>query len=592
MKYKKILKKLLNKKIINKIDIKIYKILKKKENFLVRTIIILLIYSYKKGKIFLNTNKKKTLKNNILKKIYKIFFNIKNYYKIIKKSKTIGTKKPYNYPIIFYKKKFYFNKIFLIKKNFFNKIFNKNKIKKNINKIKKKTNKIKKIFKENKKIKLNKLQKTSIIMSIINKITFIFGGPGTGKTTIISVIIFFILQICIKIKKIKIASLTGRASSHLLISIQKNLSKFKIKKKNIEKIPKKSYTIHSLLKINPGITYPKFNKKNKLNIDLLIIDECSMISLILLNSLIKSTKKKTKIIFLGDFNQLPPINDINIIKQICKNFNNNFSKKMLKILKYTINYHNSTKKKKCYINDNVCILKKNYRFKKHSGIYKISNMILKNKINKLKKKIQENKLDNIFFKKISNFEEYKNMIKIIFKKYKKYWNLVKKNSSPKKILEEFNKIRVICAIKKGFFGIKKINKNIKKIMIKKKIIKKNKKWYIGKPIIIKKNQRDLNIFNGYIGILLYDRNKNKKIFFKSYDNNFIKIPKYAIKHYEVAWSITIHKSQGSEFKETIIIIPNKKHKILNKNLIYTAITRTKKKTIIFSDKKIFLKSIK
>ncbi|WP_343183947.1 exodeoxyribonuclease V subunit alpha [Buchnera aphidicola (Ceratovacuna keduensis)] len=583
MKHKKILKKLLKKKIIYKTDVYLYKILKKKENFLVKTIIILLIYSYKNGKISLNTKKKK-IKNNIMKNVFKKFFSIKNYYESIKNSKTIGTKKPYNYPIIFYKKKFYFNKIFLIKKKIFSKILKKKKINKNIYKIKK-------IFKKNKNINLNKLQKISIIMSIINKITFIFGGPGTGKTTVISSIIFFILKICKKIKKIKIVATTGRASFHMLTSIQKNLLKLKIEKDQKNKIPKKSYTIHSLLKINPGITYPKFNKKNKLNVDLLIIDESSMISPILLKNLIQSVKKNTKIIFLGDFNQLPPINEINITKQICKNFNNNFSKNMLKILKYIINYNSASKKKKYHINDNICILKKNYRFKKCSGIYKISNMILKNKIKKLIKKIKENKLDNVFFKKISNFKEYKNMIETILNKYKKYWSLVKKNENPKKILKEFNKIRVLCAIKKGFFGIKKINKNIKKIMIKKKIIK-NKKWYIGKPIIVKKNHRDLNIFNGYIGILLYDKNKNKKIFFKSYDNKFIKIPKYAIKHYEVSWSMTIHKSQGSEFEKTIIIIPNKKYKILNKNLIYTGITRTKKKTIIFSDKKILIKSIK
>ncbi|BGI51530.1 MAG: hypothetical protein BucCj_2860 [Buchnera aphidicola (Ceratovacuna japonica)] len=581
MKNKKILKILLKKKIIKKIDIYLYRILKKKENIIVKIIIILLIYSYNTGHIFLDTKKNK-IKKNVLESIWKKFFVIKNYYEEIKNSKTIGTKKPYSTAIIFYKKKFYFNKMFFIKKKIFKEIFKEKKINK-------KFYKIKKIFKNNNNNFLNTLQKVSIVISIINEITFIFGGPGTGKTTVVSAIIFFALKIFKKIKKIIVVSTTGRSAIHMLNSIKKNISKFKINKCQKDKIPKKSYTVHSLLKINPGITYPKFNKKNKLDYDLLIVDESSMISSILLKNLIKSKKKHAKIIFLGDINQLPPINDINIIKYIYKKSNNNLSKNIYETIKNLIN--KKTLKKKKYIRNNICILKKNYRFKKSSGIYKISNMILKNKFEKLEIEIKKNNLKDILFKEISNFKEYKKMIKIIIKKYKKYWSLIRTKSNPKNILKEFNKIRILCAIKKGCFGTNEINKNIKKMMIKKKIIKK-KKWYIGKPIIIKKNQKHLNIFNGYIGILLYDNNKKKNIFFKTYENNVIKIPKYVIKYYDVSWSTTIHKSQGSEFKETIIILPNKKHKILNKNLIYTGITRTIKKSTIFSKKKILIKSIK
>ncbi|WP_343189855.1 exodeoxyribonuclease V subunit alpha [Buchnera aphidicola (Astegopteryx bambusae)] len=583
MKNTKILKKLLKKQIINETEIFLYKLLKKNENLLVKIIIILLIYTYNTGHISLNIKKKYSNKN-IPKKIWKKFFNIKNYDKIIENSKIIGKETSYNFPIIFYKKKFYFNKIFIIKKFFLPKIFTNTKINKNIKNIKK-------IFKKYDNNKLNKLQKISVIMSIIKKIIFIIGNPGTGKTTVISSIIFFILKICKKIKKIKIAAMTGRAAHHMLNSIKKNLSKLKIKKNEKQNIPDKSYTIHRLLKIKSEITYVKFNKNKKINADLLIIDEASMITPILFQNLIESTKKNTKIIFLGDFNQLPPINEINIFKYLCKNLNNQFSNNMSKMLKYIINYKNKCKKKNTIINDHVCILKKKYRFTKKSGIQKISNMILKNDIENIRKEIKKNELNDVIFKEIKNFSQYKNMIKIIIRKYKKYWQSIKKKNNPKNILKEFNNIRILCAIKNGPFGTKEINKNIKKMMINQKIINKNKKWYIGKPIMIKKNQKNLNIFNGYIGILLYDKNKKKKFFFITNDNNIIKLPTYVIKNYETSWSSTIHKSQGSEFNETIIIIPNKKKNFLSKNLIYTGITRTRKKTIIFSNKKTFIKSI-
>ncbi|WP_343188995.1 exodeoxyribonuclease V subunit alpha [Buchnera aphidicola (Chaitoregma tattakana)] len=581
MKNKIILKNLLKKNIINEVDINLYKILQKNENKIIKIIILLLIYTYKIGNISLNTKKiyKQTL---ILKNIWKKFFSIKNYYKIIKNSIVISDKVKSHTPIIFYKKKFYFHKMLHLKKNIDKNIFTKINANQNINYIKK-------LLKKNKINKLNKFQKISLILSVLNKKMFILGGAGTGKTTVISYIIFFILKIFRKIKKIKIAAATGKAATNILFSIKKHLSKLKIKKSDKKKIPKRSYTIHDLLKISPGKTYPKFCKKKKLNIDLLIIDEISMISTILFKNLIDATKKTTKIIFLGDFNQISSMSRINILRHICKKENNSFSKKISKILEYITNYKILKKKKS---KDNICILKKNYRVKKTSGIYKISQMILKSQTKILTAEITKKRFKDIIFKEIHKQYEYICMIKMIVKKYKRYWSLIKKNSNPLNILKEFNKIRILCAIKKGPFGTKQINKNIKKIIIDKKIIKKKEKWYIGKPIMITENQKDLNIFNGYIGILLYDKKKKKRIFFKTYENSLLKIPKYAIKKYDVSWASTIHKSQGLEFKETIIILPEKQKKIFNKELIYTGITRTIKKTTIFVKNKILIKSIK
>ncbi|WP_343188398.1 exodeoxyribonuclease V subunit alpha [Buchnera aphidicola (Ceratoglyphina bambusae)] len=575
------------KKIIKEIYLNVYNVLKKKENSNIKTIIILLIYVTNINHLYLS-NKKKYKKNKILNKLWKKFYKIKNYNKIIKNSQVINKCESKNSPIILHNKKFYFNKIFYSKKKIYEEIY-KNKIKK------KNIKKIKKILKLKSNKNLNKFQKISLIMSIINRITFIIGGPGTGKTTLVTQIILSYIKI-FKKKKIKIASTTGKSSSHLLNSIKKNLLKLKIKKNEKKIIPKKSYTIHNLLKINPGIKCPKYNKKNKLRSDLIIIDESSMLDTILLYNLINAIKKKSKIIFLGDFNQLSPINNLNIIKYICKNSKNKFSKKMSNILKNLINYKVKNKEKNIKINDNVCILKKNYRFKKCSEIYKFSKMILKNKIKKIKKKIKKNKFKKILFKKVLKFNSYKKMLYTIIEKYKKYWKYIYLKKSPKKILKEFSKIGVLCAIKHGNFGINKINKNIEKIMKKEKIIKKisnnNKKWYIGRPIIITKNKKSLNLFNGNIGILLKNKNKKEKIFFNTYRKKLMEIPKHIIKEYKTAWSTTIHKSQGSEFKNTIIILPNKKNRVLNKELIYTAITRTKNNLTIFSKTKILIRSIK
>ncbi|WP_343153440.1 exodeoxyribonuclease V subunit alpha [Buchnera aphidicola (Mindarus keteleerifoliae)] len=594
---KKILKEAVKKKMIRNIDFYFSIFVSKKNEPAVMLAAACTSHFYGNGNACLPIKllKKKYFRNprkKIVKNLWKIIDFIKStkdWINILKKSDAIG-KENSNNPIILSNNSLYLYQVWKTEKKIIEFL------------IKNSNLEIKKKFYENflKKInfkKENYYQKLAILMTMINKITFIIGGPGTGKTTLISKLIISIIQLSNNLPIIKLTAMTGKAASNLLDSIKKNISISNLTKSEKKCLPNCSSTLHRLLKIKSNFNLNTTQKKNIILADILIIDESSMIDFFIMNKLIQSVSESTKIIFIGDCNQLPPVGTGFLLKDISYFHQLGYTKKFTDLLKKTnfLNKKYINKNSKFIINNNICALEKNYRFSSKSGINQLALMLKLGKT-KIIKKIVNNVYPDIKYISVTNNKEYKNMIFSVTKKYKKYIKNIKTTQNPKKIITLFNKYRLICVLKKGFFGTKHINKCIENKMKKLSLIKptiiNKKNWYVGKPILVKENNKNLKIFNGNIGITLLDSNKNFSVFFLS-SNNAIKIvPIDLLPKYETAWTITVHKSQGSEFIHTGLLLPFSFVKTLNRELLYTAITRSKKKLTLYANKNILHATIK
>ncbi|WP_343155081.1 exodeoxyribonuclease V subunit alpha [Buchnera aphidicola (Kurisakia onigurumii)] len=535
-----------------------------------------------KKKVFLHQKKY----NNIIKKIWKCVDKVKDWNKYLNNHK-LFKKKSILFPIIIVDNNIYLKKVWE-QKEYIKKYFLKKKKDFKIN-----LNKTKKILDIMFKTKIDKYQKISIVLSLIKKITFIIGGPGTGKTTTVLKILLAIIRIKNhKNIKIKLCAPTGKASFKLIESINNSIKKTNVSKKEKKILPKSSNTIHSFI-----LKYKKKKYLNKkIDFDVLIIDESSMIDINIMYELIKLIPINSRIIFLGDYNQLPSVQSGSILKDICKNFDNTYDIFTAKKINFLIQEKVCvTQKKYLNIKNNICILKKNYRFSRKSNIHNFSTWIIeKNMI--LIKNILKNKMNEIHYFNFKNIDKYFLLLRKMSKNFNTYWISVIKNNKIMEIFENFNKFRILCVINEGIFGVKFINEYLDKLMFNKyhkKLFfnKNNKKEFVGKVIQITKNNKILNIFNGEIGIFLLDKKNKIKIFFLSQENKFKKINPQIIHDYQSAWCTTVHKSQGSEFDNIFLIFPNKYIHSLNNQLIYTAITRAKKNIYILSKKKIIYKSI-
>jgi len=574
-----LLKQALNKNLINNIDFYFSTYIATEKEPEIMLAAACLSYSVSCGHVclpILNLKNKLVFpkkEKKLINKLWNAAGNPKNWTEILLKSDKISHNTNVG-PLVLYEKKLYLNYLWQAEKKVFSFILNNKQEKSDIILF---NITLKSLFHK----KNNDCQKIAVAMTMIWKIIFIIGGPGTGKTTAITRILLALIRISKKKIRIKLAAPTGKASARLTESLRYALKEIKFTELEKDLLPKQAITLHSLLGITQENNKPFFNTNNILNVDVLIIDESSMIDLLLMEKLIDALPKEVKVIFLGD---------------IYTHHHHAYSYKTAKILKNITECEIKIIDKNLHttINDSICILKKKYRFNPISDISKLEEDLNKHSSN-LIKKIFLNKYKNVFYHEIICNNDYLNMIFTIVKEYSKYLNVIKTKKNPKTIIKTFNKYRVLCAIRNGIYGVNNINRHIEKKMEYMNLIQPYKlydnTWYTGKPIMITKNNKSLGLFNGDIGITILDNKKKLKVFFSLNEHDIKIIPIELISEYETTWVMTIHKAQGSEFKHVVLILPNIDYTILTKELLYTAVTRACDKLTIYAEKKTFLKII-
>lgn len=374
--------------------------------------------------------------------------------------------------------------------------------------------------------------------SVNHSVSILTGGPGTGKTTII----LGVIRLFQKINNYSYAQLLDDEKNILTLCAPTG----KAAKRMSESTGFSASTIHKAIGWTSEDTDMKeFSSDKKIQSKLVIIDEASMIDIFLMSNLLKTINKDAKIIFVGDNDQLPSIAPGNVLNDLIN------SKKI------------STTK-----------LNKIFRQSENSSIISLSHSIKNN----LKIDILENFDDRKFFitKKTEVLENISNI----------YKDILTKTTN--------DKIQIIAPIYKSLYGINEINKTIQHNFNDNDIfIEYGELIYkIDDRVMQLVNRPEDNIFNGDIGIIydIYKENNKYKIVV-DYDNNFVTYEKQDLSQITLSYACSIHKSQGSEFEYVIIPLIDNYNFMLNKNLIYTAITRAKTKLILCGDPKVFYYAI-
>ncbi|WPM05705.1 exodeoxyribonuclease V subunit alpha [Borreliella sinica] len=393
---------------------------------------------------------------------------------------------------------------------------------------------------------LNKEQIASVKKALKSNFFLLSGGPGTGKTTTINYILKAINKTKSKKQKrlVAITAPTGKASLRLQTSIDHSFKNLEIECNTIQKL----LGIKFINKKN------LYDEENQLNFDVIIIDEASMVDAYTFLKLLKATPITTKLIMVGDKNQLPSVNEGNVYSSL------------LGIEKINT--------------DNVEDLKENFRSNKE--IHLLSKAIYKEDSTLICKYINNNN-KNILLKEIEKINLKKDLIEYTNNLYREIptFNLkLLKESKIETILETLLENIILSSKNFGKFGTKTLNEIIKTYL------KKTYGNFIGQIIMITKTDYKNKLFNGERGIIF---NENSKFYalFQRKNENYKKINLNLLTNYEFSFATTIHKSQGSEYKHIKVILEN--NPFLTKELMYTAITRAKNSLEIISNKETILK---
>jgi len=414
-------------------------------------------------------------------------------------------------------------------------------------------------------------QRKAVEIAIKKKLCIISGGPGTGKTTVAAKIIAALIHVSENMPRIDITAPTGKAAQRLQESIINAKNSLNCSDEIKSAMPQHAMTIHRLLGSIHRSPYFKYNFDNKLPSDVVIVDEASMIDIALMNKLITALKPEARLIILGDKDQLASVDPGSVLGDICG--------------KHKIS--NSSP-----INSCIVYLSKNYRFGENSGVYKLAKAVNQGNLSDAEKFLNDLSLyPEIKWTDITDIKRPKISLQKDFIQFHENYH---QSKTPADALTALNQFRILCAVRKGPFGVEYINNCIREILISKGLIQSNKQWYHGRPVMITKNDAAIGLYNGDIGIIFKDKNDHNslKAFFIGPDNSITKYLPARLPDHETVYAMTVHKSQGSEFNHVLFILPDTLSKVLTRELIYTGLTRTRKHIHIWGAQSIIRAAIK
>jgi exodeoxyribonuclease V alpha subunit len=450
-------------------------------------------------------------------------------------------------------------------------------------------------FNENSEGKTN-WQKVAAVAALLKNFLVISGSPGTGKTTAITKIMALVLDAGGRPLRIALAAPTGKAAARLQESVNKMKEKLNGPASVKEMIPCTAQTIHRLLGSISNSPYFRFNRKNHLPYDLVVIDEASMVDLPLLAKLITALPSGACLILLGDKDQLASVEAGVVLGDICSQgapgvFSPEFARQIASLSGEEV----ESDKLSAGIQDNIIYLQKNYRFPEKGGIGLLSQDVKNGKPQEALELLRSGKYTDIHWTEIT---ESVNLLKhfgeVVVENYKEYMEAATSGEViPENIFNIFEKFRILCALRVGSWGMERINFYVEKVLRDAGLIKSRENFYEGMPVMILQNDYRLRLFNGDIGIVLKDPEENNqlRIFFLDEQNTVRKYSPSGLPQYETAWAMTVHKSQGSEFKKILLVLSGRDVPFITRELIYTGITRAGEDVDIWAGEDLLNKAI-
>ena len=447
------------------------------------------------------------------------------------------------------------------------------------------------------------LQKIAAALSVLKRFTVISGGPGTGKTTTVAKILALLLeqrqpeQSAVAPLRIALCAPTGKAAARLQEAINWEKSRLDCADAVRDAIPSQASTIHRLLSSfsggRSGFDAPDLSSDASgefLPVDVLVIDEASMVDISLLASVLKRLPPGARLILLGDKDQLASVEAGSILADICGPGDCGFSRNICARLQ-AFTSENLPENVPCDVPMGDCIvqLQQSYRFGEDSGIGAVSRLINGGDADGALGTLQGESYTDAGSRFLPAPHGLADMLRdAVVKGFLPYLT----SADPAEALGALSRFRILCAFREGPYGVRALNAVIERILAEAGLIRHDEAFYCGRPVLITRNDYNLRLFNGDVGIILPDtQSGHMRAFFQDPDGAIRKFPPLRLPDHETVYAMTVHKSQGSEFEKVVFILPDRASPVLTRELLYTAMTRAKTQAEIWMQEEVFKTAI-
>ncbi|MGO4745753.1 exodeoxyribonuclease V subunit alpha [Serratia quinivorans] len=441
-------------------------------------------------------------------------------------------------------------------------------------------------------------QKIAAAVAATRRIAVISGGPGTGKTTTVAKLLAALVQLAEGRRlRIQLAAPTGKAAARLTESLGSAGRQLTLTPEQRALFPTEASTLHRLLGAQPNSQRMRYHRGNPLHLDVLVVDEASMVDLPMMARLIAALPAQARVIFLGDRDQLASVEAGAVLGDICRFAEQGYSVARAEQLSRLTGCRlkGQSAEAEAAVRDSLCLLRKSYRFDANSGIGQLAFAVNAGDGKQAAWALSGNFSDVTGYP-LAETQDYQALLDACVAGYRDYLRQVATGADAVAILAAFGHFQVLCALREGPFGIAGLNERIETGLQRAGLIQRKPgaagRWYSGRPVMIGRNDSALGLFNGDIGIALRDESGELRVHFQLPDGSIKSVQPSRLPAHETAYAMTVHKSQGSEFDHTVLVLPNHFLPVLTRELVYTAITRARRQLSLYATEAVLLRAIR
>ena len=414
-------------------------------------------------------------------------------------------------------------------------------------------------------------QRLAAAQAVRRRLAVISGGPGTGKTTTVVRLLAALLEQGAALA-IGLAAPTGKAAARMAEAIRGAKAALPVDAAIKAALPEEARTLHRLLGSRGDSPAVRHHAGNPLALDVLVVDEASMVDLALMAKLVDALPPGARLILLGDKDQLAAVEAGAVFAELCEG--RGFDAQAAAELERITGQQVAVEQPTSALGDAVVLLTHSHRFAGDSGIGELARRINGGDVAGTLRLLQEDRDDLAWNAEPSP----QDLLERLEQGYGPFLAAAQGGDAAA-AFAAFNAFRALCAQREGVWGVSGINEALEARIKRRAQVASRERWYVGRPVMVRQNDYALGLFNGDIGICLHSEH-GLRVYFEGEDG-FRPFAPARLPSHDSAFAMTVHKSQGSEFAEVLLALPEQPSPLLTRSLFYTGITRAKQRVEIW-----------
>ncbi|MFH2008251.1 MAG: exodeoxyribonuclease V subunit alpha [bacterium] len=439
-------------------------------------------------------------------------------------------------------------------------------------------------------------QRLAALLALQHRFCVITGGPGTGKTfTVVGLLTLLLEQAQQSGRAIDCTLLapTGKAAARLSAAIKEAKLGLDCSDRIREALPDEASTIHRCLRPRfGGRTRFRHHAGNPLPTDVVIVDEASMVDLELMAQLVDAIPPAARLILLGDPDQLASVAPGAVLADVCGGTSSRGHSEALAARleeqtgdRITLG---SAAPKAAGIWDCIAQLTHSFRFGRDSGIGALARAVSRGDGEAALACLAADEYDDVALAPPPSLAGSEGLLAAALRGFERY----ARQAEPAQMLDALGRYRILCAHRRGPFGVEAVNAAVAGALQAARRLHPTGRWYAGQPVLITQNDYALRLFNGDVGVIVGEPDGGSlRAHFIDPDGQTRTFLPARLPAHETAFAMTVHKSQGSELDEVTLVLPDRMSRILTRELLYTAVTRARKRVTIFGTSEVIRDAI-